>query len=304
MTMPAAVPRGLADLSGRTQLILTGGDRVRYLNGQVSNDVRKASATEALYACVMTAKGKMCADVFISAETDRLRIDAEGALRESLVARLERYIIADHVVIEDATDSAAILHVFGVERALLPEVEALVRACNRFGIPGLDLIVDREKFSTVWRLLSSSLPVASEGECEVLRVERGVPRWGAELSEAILPVEAGLDRTAIDYNKGCYIGQEIVSRLKSVGHVNRHLRGFAAKPGGGALRAGMRLMDPAAPEREAGWITSVVYSSTFSRNLALGYLRRDTRGTTLQARNEAGGEVVCEVEVREIPFVQ
>src|SRR5438128_9673699 len=90
---------GIADLSSRAKFHLTGSDRVRFLNGQVSNDVRKLSPRESLHACVMTPKGKMCGDIFISAGPDFLRIDAEPALRESLAARLERYIIADDVTI-------------------------------------------------------------------------------------------------------------------------------------------------------------------------------------------------------------
>src|SRR5205807_2368267 len=95
---------GVADLSDRTQLVLTGPDRVRYLNGQVTSDVRKLQSGQTQMACVTTAKGKLCADICITAQEDALYVDAEGSLREALLARLERYIVADDVAIEDATE--------------------------------------------------------------------------------------------------------------------------------------------------------------------------------------------------------
>src|SRR5271154_6604853 len=101
---------GAAHLS-RAKIKLTGGDRVRFLNGQASNDVRKLTPDAAMHACVMTAKGKMCADVFISAVEDYLLVDAEPSLCESLAARLERYIISDDVTLEDVTYEFSLVHV-------------------------------------------------------------------------------------------------------------------------------------------------------------------------------------------------
>src|SRR5437870_3117970 len=100
----------LIDLSHRATWHVRGADRVRFLNGQVSNDVRKLKPDEAIRACVLTAKGKLCGDVFISAAPDFLRIDAEPSLRETLSARLERYIIADDVTLEDVTDELRLFH--------------------------------------------------------------------------------------------------------------------------------------------------------------------------------------------------
>jgi len=104
---------------------------------------------------------------------------------------------------------------------------------------------------------------------EVLRVERGIPKWGAELTEEILPPEAGLDRTHIDYDRGCYPGQEVISRLKSIGRVNRLLHGFKSKD---PLHAGMKILS--SEEKEIGSLTSAVDLPGGSGLIALGYLPR------------------------------
>jgi folate-binding protein YgfZ len=108
-----------------------------------------------------------------------------------------------------------------------------------------------------------------------LRVEAGIPKWGAELNENTLPPEAGLDRTHIDYHKGCYIGQEVISRLKSIGHVNRRLVGFVSNSGA-QLEAGWEIY-PSAPNDSppaAGTLTSAAWSFALEKPVALGYLRR------------------------------
>lgn len=266
------------DLSARAKLRLTGADRVRFLNGQVSNDIRRATSTDAVYACVMTIKGKMCAEAYIHAGTDCLLIDAPGELREALAARLERYIIADDVTLEDVTDEYTLRHVIG-------DGPGGVRS-QRFGHPGIDL----------WSDSSASLPAGNllNGlQAETVRILAGIPAWGAELGEDTLPAEADLEGRAVDFAKGCYIGQEVVSRIKSVGHVNWNLRGFRSV--GAHLRAAVSLTS--ADGKVIARITSVVPSLDGSGGLALGYVRRgyETPGTILPA--EAG-----EVEVCSLPF--
>ena len=99
------------DLSARAKLRVTGADRFRFLNGQITNDLRKANETVAMEACVLNAKGKLNAHIFIAALGESFLIDAEPELRETLRARLERYVIADDVQIEDVTDEFSLFHV-------------------------------------------------------------------------------------------------------------------------------------------------------------------------------------------------
>lgn len=294
---------GVADLSARAKLRLTGGDRVRFLNGQVSNDVRKLAENGTLHACVLTAKGRLCADVFIASSPDFLRVDAEPELRESLAARLERCLIADDVTLEDASEEMGLLHrIFpaGTQTGVHGDAAYQIFHANRFGSPGLDMVAPREAVAALRASLSNDVPLLDAAMLETIRVEAGVPRWGFELGEEILPQEAGLDRDAIDFHKGCYVGQEVISRIKSVGHVNKQLRGFVRIGEDAPLRAGMKLFAPGHPEKEAGSITSAAYSFGLARHAALGYLKRGVSDAVLDARDESGA---CRVELKNLPLI-
>jgi folate-binding protein YgfZ len=298
------------DLSARARFQLSGSDRVRYLNGQVSNDVRKLKAEASLYACVMTAKGKMCADVFISSSADFLRIDTEPELRESLAARLERYIIADDCQLTDVTDQTA--HYFEILPGTIASAGASLSHSShsshaasprvlsrRFGFEGYDHFLPRESSETAWNALAQERLVLDARTAEILRIENGVPRWGYELDEHVLPMEAGLDATAIDFNKGCYIGQEIISRIKSLGHVNRRLCRFESNS---ELLPGMELFVDDS-DKPVGLLTSATFG--FTRPVALGYLKRGVDLTVLTARSPEGSPTgpacpPCLVETKEL----
>lgn len=260
---------GWADLSARAKFRLAGSDRQRFLQGQISNDIRLAREDATLFACVMTVKGKMCADIFIRAEPDAYGIDAEAELRESLAARLERYIIADDVTLEDITDANALFHVIdphGIP-TLPADLAPRVRCARstRYGREGLDLVAPSSFAAPLRAWLGSG--ELSAAELELLRISECVPRWGHDLAEDTIPVEAGLEDRAISYTKGCYIGQEVISRIKSVGRVNHHLRRLRAEF---PLRAGQTLQADGKP---AGEITSAVSVPDSGTWLALGYLR-------------------------------
>ena len=290
---------GIADLSDRVQLRLTGTDRVRYLNGQVTINVLRMAPGEIHPACITTAKGKLCADVFVLAEDDALLIDAEASLKETLPARLDRYIVADDVTIEDVAGQIRLVHLLGLAAARTPLTAIHV---NRFGSPGIDLRLGSDEFARLWNALSAEACVLDEPLLESLRIEAGVPRWGYELNEDTLPPEAGLDRTHIDYDKGCYIGQEVISRLKSIGHVTRCLTGFVAATAE-PLAAGLRLFDPENPTREVGQLTSASWSFALDRPIALGYLKRGSPTGELLARaaDESGAGRI--VRPRDLPPV-
>ncbi len=228
MTMEFRPEQGaIFDLSSRVKLRVTGADRVRYLNGQMTNDVRKATPSQAIHACVLNAKGRINADVFVVAEAESFLVDSEPELREQLAARLERYVIADDVQIEDVTDEFALLHVIGGGTSLWPAEGNVVQA-ERFGFAGTDVWVSRSEHGTALEKLAARLPVCDEGCAETFRIERGIPRWGRELTEEIIPTEANLEATAIDFAKGCYIGQEVISRIKMSGQTNKRLCGFVS----------------------------------------------------------------------------
>ncbi len=306
MTSLQSAAGAFVDLSGRTKLRLAGSDRIRFLNGQVSNDVRLASNEASIYTCVMTIKGKMCADAFIHTTPDAIWLDAEPIVRESLAVRLEKYIIADDVILEDLSDEIGLLHFFPVladaADAAIDSFPALAGTSQelrcirstRYGQPGLDLFGSFGVIRDTQARLSATFALLDAGALETRRILAGVPRWGAELDENTMPAEAGLEERAVSFTKGCYIGQEVVSRVKSVGHVNRQLRGLRSLPAQPAvgLGPGQSLFPAEAGSggREAGRVTSVAPDpadgAAPESRIALAFVRRgwETAGTMLVAQ--------------------
>jgi folate-binding protein YgfZ len=289
------VPR-FFDLSGRVKLRMTGADCVRYLNGQITNDIRKATATATIQASILNAKGKLSAHVFISMDADgAFLLDADADLREELPARLERYIIADDVQIEDVSDRFSILH-FLAEPAPAITAPARTVSSTRFGMPGWDCWCDRIPEAELPAGYSDRFSFCDAICAETFRIERGIPRWGRELTPEIIPVEANLEATSIDYAKGCYIGQEVISRMKMSGQTNKRLCGLVSLSGA-PLAAEMRLTSEDAPDKEAGWVTSATSSTRLGRELALGYVKRGF--------NEIGTQLLAAgipVQVTALPF--
>jgi tRNA-modifying protein YgfZ len=293
-------PIMLLDLSDRAKFRVTGNDRVRFLNGQLTNDILSLQPGLTICACALTAKGKLCADLFVAATEASHYLDADAVLRESLAARLEKYIIADDVVLEDVTEECGLFHLTDAESP--PSLEGLdlfQSESNRFAMPGIDLWFPAHQGALVRERLIQA-PIDAEA-LENLRIEQGIPRWGSELSESVLPNEAGLDTRAISYTKGCYLGQEVISRIKSLGHVNRHLRGL--RPAGDlVLAGGDKLVGSDEAGKELGLVTSVGQSRSLDRGIALGYVRRgfDAPGSILQVRRN--NTLMGTIEVSSLPF--
>jgi folate-binding protein YgfZ len=292
---------GVADLSARFRLRLSGADRIRYLNGQVTANVQTLQPGSVLPACVTTAKGKLCAVIMIALEPDTLFIDADAALSESLPPRLERYMIADDVELTVAPESECLLHFIGPDpRERVPALrDAAIRSASRFGVQGWDLCAPRETIAST--AIESHYANLDADFLESLRIERGVPRWGYELDESTLPPEAGLDQTHIDFHKGCYIGQEVISRLKSVGHVNRHLAGFVSIAGN-TPAAGDEVFSGADREKSIGRLTSVAWSFALEKSIALGYLKRSAVTNDLVAVAPDSARPDVSLAVRNLPF--
>ena len=293
---------GIVDLVSRVKLLFTGADRQRYLNGQVTANLASAKTPSVLPVCVTTAKGKLCAEAFVSLGPSGILLDADPAVAETLPGRMERYIVADDVAMEDVTDRVAIIHALGLTAERLQELTGLTPLpVNRFGLPGFDLFPPfRTDLLPIWTKLTAEFPVLSEALLETIRLERGVPRWGFELGEDTLPPEAGLDRTHIDYHKGCYIGQEVISRLKSVGHVNRKLTGFRAEQ---VIPAGAEIFAATAPEQTCGKISSSGWSFALETPIALGYLRRSAPSGELFARAAEPGAEPVPIIACDLPFI-
>lgn len=263
-------------LSSRALWRLTGPDSARYLNGQVTGDVAALKDGYASYAAVCTAKGRMEGDVYIASHGAEFYLDAELELRESLGARLDKYLIADDAVFEDISEGWKLSHVFGATPPPAPEA-GFVISHARFGLPGHD----------VWSEGPEAFMIGEKVEADVietLRLEHGLPRWGAELTTNTLPPEAGpIMLEAISYTKGCYVGQETIARLKSVGHVNRTLV-FLQSSSDSFPPAQTKLMQG---DREVGVVTSAGFSPRLEKGIGLAYVQRQAaeEGTSLQSKN-------------------
>jgi folate-binding protein YgfZ len=270
------------DLSGRAKFRIIGTDRLRFLNGQITNDLRKASETSAIEACVLNAKGKTDAHIYISASGDSFLVDAAADLREPLKVRLERYVIADDVQIEDVTDQFSLFHVLSQQSPALEH--GRIVSVRRFAEPGWDIWVDAAQHGALLQELSLRWTLRDSDATEVMRIEQGIPRWGRELTNDIIPIEANLEQRAIDYQKGCYIGQEVISRIKMSGQTNKRLCGLISLDDL-PLQPGMKLAAASAPGKQVGWITSATRGKRLGKEIALGYVKRgfNSAGTRLTA---------------------
>jgi folate-binding protein YgfZ len=259
-----AIPRRVL-LPEVTLIEIRGADAVRYLNGQLTQDVRLAKpGGEALFSCVTDARGKLQFRVLIHGRNDgvvRISCEHEGA--EDLFARLDRYLIADDAEMEDLTHIWRRVHVTG-EGPPISKGASYIVPVNRIGLDGWDVWIPRDDEHE-----ADDFPVWTVNEAETLRITAGFPVWGHELSAGMLPPEAGLDRTDVSYAKGCYIGQEVISRIKSAGKVNRRLMRIMLNH---EAAAGDLLVD--ADGREWGSLTSVAPNPGESGRCALGYIKR------------------------------
>jgi folate-binding protein YgfZ len=293
-----SLDRAFFDLSSCVKLRIYGSDRLRFLNGQLTNDIRKATDTNATEACILNAKGKLEAHVFAHAEDDSFFLDADPALQSTLPARLERYIIADDVQIENVTAQLSIFHVIGTPRSTFSFATHLV-SMNRFGPQGHDIWCEAADRDRLWAELSKEFEFCDANCAEVFRIEQGIPRWGRELTGEIIPIEANLEQRCINYDKGCYIGQETISRMKMSGQRNKKLCGlFSLK--NIPLVGGMRLIGP--ERKEVGWITSATRSG--EREIALSYVKRGFNSVGSRVEATSAEHPAIPAEVVELPFVR
>jgi len=306
---------GLFDFSFRAKFAMTGEHRVRFLQGMVTNDVKSLTPGHGTYATMLNAQGHILADLRIYCAEDRFLIDTDADLCAKAMHSLKRYIIADRVALEP-------LPVFALafqgprarpllEKTLhldLPAMEELDHfASNYAGFPvrvvrasstgeeGFEVWMSEKAMMGVWGAACGQAPTYDMLPCgtealESLRIEAGIPSYGAELAEDTLLLEAGL-LNAVSFTKGCYLGQEIVERARSRGHVNWKLVGLtidAAQP----PAPGEKLT---AAEKQIGEITSACASPTLGRIIALAYVRREAAepGTRLTLASGTPAQVVA-----------
>jgi folate-binding protein YgfZ len=322
----AAVRRaaGLVDLSFRGLLEVTGGDRVRWLNGQVTNDVTALRPGRGMLAAALTVKGHLLSDLALYGLPEAIWIGLSRDRAESVAASFERYIIADDVAVSRIGDRVAQLMVAGpgatglVARVADPAsadlppwhhreahvggVPVRVVASRWLAMPGYDVLAPAEQAGTVWAALAQAgaadgLRPVGMGALERLRVEAGWAWYGVDFDDGNLLMEA-LTPEHVSFAKGCYLGQEVVIRVEHQGHLNKRLCGLlvageAPPPAGSTLHLG---------DRKVGTVTSAVFSPTLGQVIALGYVRREgwEPGTALRL---ASGAASCEARLTSLPFI-
>ncbi len=280
--------------TNRCRFLCLGPDATRYLNGQVSQDVRLVAEGRALPACLTNAKGRLESELMIAPHPEGFRIDGPAALRDFLALRLEKYLIADDCQIEDVTESSVQFFLHG-EGEVAPLKPPMAWPSARFGLAGWDLWAGSEEAGGLEARLASVAGRESDEAAEDARIRRGIPAWGSELDADTLPPEAGLEASHISYTKGCYIGQEVISRLKSVGQVTRRL--CLLRPmGEETLSVGWELHATPTPDaRPLGRITSVTRDGL----CGLAFVRRPHHapGTHLSALPNGQSSLSISVEI-------
>ncbi|MGD0222872.1 MAG: aminomethyltransferase family protein [Terriglobia bacterium] len=324
-TDPAAENRavrtacGLFDFSFRAKFRMIGRDHARLLQRLVSNDVKKLAPGQGTYATLLNAQGHIVVDLRLYCAEDGFLVDTDADLREKSIQSFRRYIIADQVEIEPV-DLYALAFQGPRARGLLektlhidlPAMQEfdhfasnyagflirVVRATST-GEEGYEVWVNAAGIEAVWGAACGQAPTYDMLPCgwqalESLRIEAGIPRYGQELGEDVIPLEAGL-LNALSFNKGCYIGQEIVERARSRGHVNWKLMGLivnAEQP----LQPGEKA---AAEGREVAEVTSSCISPTLGKPIALAYVRREFTEPGAKLTFASG----VAAEVAALPFI-
>ncbi len=310
---------GLFDLANRAMLQFTGDDRLSYLQGMLSNDLRPLKMFDGQQAAILTQQGKVIADVRVLCSLNSFYLDFWEPLKEKIVAHLNRYLVADDVEIHDPNEQWKMISLQGPRsRAILEQVfgnadlpaqpshhgmvqfdgapVCVVRA-DRSGFGGFDLIVQGSQLAAfAQQLIELGAAWVGAQAQNILRVEAGMPRYGVDFSEDNLLLEVALD-DAVSFSKGCYLGQEVIERIRSRGHVNKKLCGLLLD-GTTPATPGDKL---SAGDKEVGQITSSVASITLQRPIALGYVNKDfwAPGTKLSARH-SGSEIAATVTARPI----
>jgi aminomethyltransferase len=291
----------------RTLLFFTGRDRTRWLNGMVSNNIRDLAVGHGVYSFVLTPQGHIQADVYAFNRGESLLVETDRTQAETVLRIFRKYIIMDKVEIEDLSEKVTAFGVMGPKsgetlaslglnkdlgRLQLQDANwngialTVVRGDNP-SFPNYELLVPSEHAESIWNaLLQAGAVEVHEQTLETFRILCGIPKVGQDTREKTLPQETGQER-ALNFNKGCYIGQEIVERIRARGALHRTFVGFEID--GPVPAAGTKIQSEG---KEVGEITSVASESLKGKRMALGYLRKeflatDERLTTGEAEAKA-----------------
>ena len=316
---------GIADLSHRGKLRVTGDDRVKWLQSVISNDILSLHPGQGRYSSLLTHKGKMLTYFRCYMQTDAVMLEDAGEIGDQTYTALKKFLLyGTKAKLENCRETWALLLVSGgkapavLKAAFGTEVEglqpinfisaaiggqtALVVRTEETGELDYAILIPSDGVAAAWeRLLEAGAPqgITPFGSLarEALRIEAGIPKAGPELNEEIVPPEANLEGKAFSLTKGCYPGQEVVARMDTYGSVRRHLVGLVLKNASLPQR-GAKLFSG---EREVGWISSAVESPKLGKSIALGFPLRDFSKPGTELDVDVGGERLSAI-VQTLPF--
>jgi folate-binding protein YgfZ len=289
---------GIYDLGFRARISLSGCDRVRWMNGMVTNNIRDLAVGHGVYAFLLNPQGRILGDMQVYNRGESLLVETDRSQVEKVIATFDHFIIMDDVELANISEKQTALGLAGPRsRELLnavgiavPEMEpsqvmtpqcACECDCLECTVirgedaprESYEIWLDSKDVYKTWQALISAgaTPVGSEA-LEMQRIAAGIPLYGVDIRERDLPQETEQMR-ALNFNKGCYVGQEIVERIRSRGNVHRKFTGFLIE-GAAEISAGAKIV---AAEKEVGEVTSVAALRTGpdERRIALGYIRRE-----------------------------
>ncbi len=301
---------GVIDISSRGRLCFVGQDRHRFLHGQLTNEVAGLQPGEGCFAGLVSAKGKLEMEVHVFCLEDEILVDFEPGYFDAVRRRFEAYVIGDDVEIVDASPfygmagvhgprSEAVLKGMGLGLELPAKDHGIVTANDpvlgliyvtnnpRLGVQGFDVLAPVGVIPELLERLRRAAAEFGGRACgfdawENKRVEAGIPRYGVDMDATNLAPETGLERRGISYSKGCYIGQEIIARIRTYGQVAKALRVLEFSGSAAGLPArGDALWT--SDRKEVGYVTSVIRSLADARITGLGYVRKEF--------NEVGREI-------------
>lgn len=284
----------LLDLSARAKIRVTGDDRARLLHAMSTNHVERLKPGQGCYTFFLNAQGRILADANVLCFEDHFLLDTEPELRVKLFEHLDRYIIADDVTLEDQTDRLATISVEGPQSqsvlehlgAPIPDADfhhfnwnaIPIARITSTGAPGFFLFVPIELKSEIVASVESAGAISATPEdARIVRLEHAHPRYGDEISDRFLVHETG-QLQGVNFNKGCYLGQEIVERVRSQAKIHRILR---------LLEVDTPTPPAAGTKTDQAEIASSAFSPALGKSIALAYVRSQFAdpGTTFEIAN-------------------
>ncbi|HYT77456.1 MAG TPA: glycine cleavage T C-terminal barrel domain-containing protein [Vicinamibacterales bacterium] len=302
-------------ISGR--ILVKGADRRSYLQGLLTNDIEALTPGTGCYAAMLNAQGRMLTDMRVLEIGDAILLDVPREVASAIRDHLDRFVFSEDVQVDDVSASRAEFGIYGPRakdvliaadtegdtpsapfastRVRIAGIDTLLVRSDEPGIPGYDLIGDPAGADIVRAALERAGAVrVTSADVETVRIESGRPRFGIDMDGDTIPLEAGIEDRAISRTKGCYVGQEVIVRVIDRGHgrVARRLVGLTFDAAAPVPAPGARMT---ADTRDVGRITSAVWSPSFARPIALGYVHRDfvEPGTRVNVSGAAG--IVCDL---------